>query len=267
MFRGFYSAASGMLTQMQREQMMTNNLSNANTPGYKSDQAEVRAFPQMLIQRIMDGQAPPEQKVGDLATGVYVQETIPKFTQGDIKETGNKTDVALLQGKVPDKGGMLFFAVKNGNGGIRYTRDGNFTVDAKGRIVDNSGDLVLGTNGQPITVQDQQFQIKSDGTVMDAGQKAGQIQTAYAANPMNLVKEGNGLYKVGNGGNPLPSAAGNPNISYQMKQGFLERSNVDVQNQMVQLMDAYRNMQASQQVMKAYDTTMGLAVNKVGKLS
>lgn len=267
MFRGFYTAASGMLTQMQREQMMTNNLANVNTPGYKSDQAEVRAFPQMLIQRIMDGQVPPEQAVGGLATGAYVQETIPKFTQGDIKETGNNTDVALLQGKVPDKKGMLFFAVRNGNGNTRYTRDGNFTIDGKGRLVDNSGDLVLGTSGNPITVQDGQFQIKSDGTVIDHGNKAGQIQVDYAANALNLVKEGNGLYKVGRGTNPLPSAVGNANISYQLKQGFLERSNVDVQKEMVQLMDAYRNLQANQQVLKAYDTTMDLAVNKVGKVT
>lgn len=264
MFRGFYTAASGMLTEMRREQIMTNNLANVNTPGYKSDQAVTRAFPQMLIERIRNGQV-QDSKVGSLATGVYVQETIPKFTQGDLKETGQNTDVALLQGNVPNAGGSLFFAVKNANGQVRYTRDGNFTIDGDGRIVDNAGDFVLGTNGQPITVTDQQFQLKSDGTVVDHGRVAGHIQIAYAANPMNLVKQGNGLFKLQKG-NALPSAVGNPNISYQLKQGFLERSNVNVDQSMVDLMEAFRNLQANQKVLKAYDHTMDLAVNKVGSV-
>lgn len=264
MFRGFYTAASGMLTQMRREQIMTNNLTNVNTPGYKADSAVTRAFPQMLIERIKNGQV-QDSKVGSLATGVYVQETIPKFAEGGLKETGQKTDVALLQGNVPDSAGTLFFAVQNANGNVRYTRDGNFTVDGAGRIVDNNGDFVLGTNGQPITVADPQFQLNSDGTVVDKGKVAGHIQVAYSANPMNLVKQGNGLFKVQNG-NPLPTAVGNANISYQLKQGYLERSNVDVEQSMVDLMNAFRNLQANQQVLKAYDQTMGLAVNKVGTL-
>ncbi|HET7522284.1 MAG TPA: flagellar hook-basal body protein [Bacillales bacterium] len=267
MFRGFYTAASGMLTQMQREQMLTNNLANVNTPGYKADRAVERAFPQMLIERIHDGKPPAESKVGGLATGVYVQETVPKFVEGGLKETGSSTDVALLQGNVPDADGTLFFAVQNAKGQVRYTRDGNFTVDAKGRIVDNAGDFVLGMNGNPITVADPQFQVRNDGTVVDNGTVAGQIQVAYAGNPMNLVKEGNGLFHVPAGSNPLPSAAGNARISYQLKQGFLERSNVDTEKTMVELMGAFRNLQANQQVLKAYDHTMGLAVNKVGSLT
>lgn len=266
MFRGFYTAASGMMTQMRREQILTNNLSNVNTPGYKADRAAVRAFPHMLIERINDGTPPAESEVGPLATGVYVQETIPKFVQGDLKETGNRTDIALLQGNVPDPEGTLFFAVQNADGQVRYTRNGNFTIDARGRLVDNTGDFVLGTNGKPITVGDAQFKISSDGTVTDNGRAVGQIQIAYAANPLNLVKEGNGLFHVPAGSNPLPSAAGNAGITYQLKQGFLERSNVDIEQSMVQLMDAFRSLQANQQVLKAYDQTMGLAVNKVGSL-
>ena len=265
MFRGFYTAASGMLTQMRREQMLTNNMSNINTPGYKADRAELRAFPQMLLDRIRAGELPINSKVGSLATGVYMQEAVPNFAQGDLVETGNTTDVALLQGSVPDEGGTLFFAVRDAGGNVRYTRNGNFTLDSLGRLVDNHGDLVLGTDGQPIQLSDEQFNVESDGTVIDHGTTVGQIQIAYAANPMNLVKEGNGLFRV-NGGGTLPAAVGQGGIRYQLKQRFLERSNVDAEQSMTELMEAFRNLQTNQKVLQAYDQTMNLAANQVGRV-
>ncbi|HET7627055.1 MAG TPA: flagellar hook-basal body protein [Bacillales bacterium] len=266
MFRGFYAAASGMLTQMRREEMLTNNLANVNTPGFKADRAAIRAFPQMLIERMGGDALPGRTPIGSVATGVYVQETIPLFRQGDLKDTGNATDVALLQGQVPDEAGALFFAVRNAEGEPRYTRNGNFSVDGLGRIVDNHGDFVLGTDGNTITVNDGQFKIDSDGTVVDNGRVVGRLQVAYAADAYGLVKEGNGLYRNASG-QALPSVVGNGEIRYQLKQGFLETSNVDVQKAMVELMEAFRNLQANQQVLKAYDKTMGLAVNKVGSLN
>ena len=96
MFRGFYTVASGMLSQQRKTEMLTNNMSNANTPGYKADQASMRAFPEMLMDRMDSTSIPTEKKlslpfnerVGKLNTGVYMQETIPSFVQGDLQETG-----------------------------------------------------------------------------------------------------------------------------------------------------------------------------------
>ncbi|HET7522180.1 MAG TPA: flagellar hook-basal body protein [Bacillales bacterium] len=265
MFRGFYTAASGMLSQMRREHLLTNNLANVNTPGYKADRAAFRAFPQMLIERMGADEMPNEAVVGRLATGVYMQETVPKFVQGDLVETGNLTDLALLQGNVPDEGGTLFFAVQNAEGEIRYTRNGNFTIDGAGRLVDNHGNFVLGTNGEPIFLSDPQFKVEEDGTIVNGNATAGRILVAYAGNPMDLVKEGNSLFRL-EGGGTLPPAAGNEAISYQLKQRFLERSNVNIQQTMVELMTAFRNLQANQKVLQAYDHTMGLAANKVGRI-
>ncbi|HEU5138768.1 MAG TPA: flagellar hook-basal body protein [Bacillales bacterium] len=265
MFRGFYTAASGMLAQMRREQMVTNNLANVNTPGYKADRAVMRAFPQMLIERMAEDQVPGGAEVGELATGVYVQETIPKFVQGTLIETGNMTDLALIQGDVPDEAGALFFTVQNADGELRYTRNGNFTIDGAGRLVDNAGHFVLAADGEPVVLSDPQFTVEPDGTVMDNGSAVGQLQIAYAANPLNLVKEDGGLFRLEDGGT-LPSAIEEEGVNYQLKQRFLEGSNVDVEKSMVQLMDAFRSLQANQQVLKAYDKTMGLAVNKVGRI-
>lgn len=265
MFRGFYTAASGMLSQMRQQQMVTNNLANVNTPGYKTDRASSRAFGQMLLERVGGEGMPMPEGVGELATGTYLQETMPEFQQGDLKETGNNTDMALLQGTVPDEDGALFFTVRNDDGETRYTRNGNFTVDGTGRLTDNQGDLVLGMNGDPITVAGEHFTVGDDGTVTSGGDAAGQIQVAYANDPMALVKEGDSLFHL-DGGGALPSAQGNADIHYQIKQNFLERSNVDSEQAMTQLMSSFRNLQANQKVLQAYDSTMDKAVNQVGRI-
>ena len=100
MFRGFYTAATGMFAQQRRTELLTNNMSNANTPGYKSDQSSIRAFPEMLLQEFgkqnVPGQnglkTPSASFVGAINTGAYLQETMPAFAQGALEETGNTTD-------------------------------------------------------------------------------------------------------------------------------------------------------------------------------
>ena len=104
MLRGFYTAASGMLTQQRKTEMLANNMANVNTPGFKSDQSAIRAFPEMLLQRMEPGRgvsAPVSRTIGSLNTGVYMQEAILEFRQGDLKETELNTDIALLDVNLP----------------------------------------------------------------------------------------------------------------------------------------------------------------------
>lgn len=118
MLRGFYTAASGMLANQRMQETLSNNMSNVNTPGYKADQGTMRAFPELLIEQMgsrkLPGSAssrniPVQHPVGSLNTGVYMQEAVPAFTQGDLRETGVATDLALLQRNVPDESGSVFF--------------------------------------------------------------------------------------------------------------------------------------------------------------
>lgn len=97
MLRGFYTAASGMIVQQRQQEAAGNNIANANTPGYKADQSTLRAFPEMQMQEMGSSQKPGKQRMnmssqtplGPLHTGVYEQEKMPDFKQGDTKETGN----------------------------------------------------------------------------------------------------------------------------------------------------------------------------------
>jgi flagellar basal-body rod protein FlgF len=277
LLRGLYTAASGMLTQQRRVEMLTNNIANANTPGYKSDQAALRAFPELLLSRLDKVNVPAktprslpwQPTVGPLNTGVYMQELIPNFRQGDIKETGQRTDIALVNGTLPvdattGQQGALFFVVQNENGDIRYTRNGNFTVNPQGFLTTNDGWYVLDENGRRIQLPSADFTVRPDGTVTAGNNRIARINIAFAANPNTLVKEGNGLFLSDNGA--LPSALGNPNVTYTLKQGFIERSNVDLDRTMTELMSAYRAFEANQKIVQAYDRSMDKAVNEIGRL-
>ncbi|MBB3868601.1 flagellar basal-body rod protein FlgG [Parageobacillus toebii NBRC 107807] len=275
--RGFYTAASGMMAQQRRIEMWTNNIANANTPGYKSDQAALRAFPELLLSRLDKATVPTktprsfplQPTIGSINTGVYMQELIPNFRQGDIKETGQPTDIALINGTLPvdaetGKEGTLFFVVQNENGDIRYTRNGNFTLNPQGFLTTNDGWYVLDENGRRIQLPSTNFTVNADGTIVANNIRIARINIAFAANPNTLVKEGNGLFRSENG--VLPSALGNPNITYTLKQGFLERANVDLNRAMTEMLSAYRAFEANQKIVQAYDRSMDKAVNEIGRL-
>ncbi len=268
MLRGFYTAAAGMISENRRQQMLTNNLSNMNTPGYKADQSSLKSFPDMLIERI-NGDKPGASKVGSMSTGVYMQETIPDFSQGPVKQTDLNTDMALIQKQMPAGGTSqsphaLFFTVQTDQG-PRYTKDGHFTLDGAGNLTTTEGRYVLDDQGNHIQLSSSDFKVLDNGTILSSnGAPAGKLGIAYAANADKLVKEQNGLFKSTTGA--LPSAANTPNTSFAIQQGALEGSNVASDKTMADLMTAYRGFEANQKVLQAYDQSMDKAVNQVGRI-
>lgn len=267
MLRGFYTAAAGMIADQQRQEMLSNNLANMNTPGYKADQSSLKAFPQMLIERL-GGDTPGASNLGSIATGVFMQETVPNFSQGSINQTGQNTDLALIQNQLPAGNSSqtphaLFFTVQTAQG-PRYTKDGHFTLDGSGYLTTPEGQYVLNEQGQRIQLPSSNFKVLSDGTIRSNGTPAGKIGIAYSANANKLIKDQNGLYKSSTGA--LPSAANTPNTSFSIQQGALENSNVAPDQTMADLMTAYRGFEANQKVLQAYDRSMDKAVNQVGKI-
>jgi flagellar basal-body rod protein FlgG len=267
MLRGMYGAAAGMIAQQQRQEMLTNNLANANTPGFKAEQASLRSFPNMLIKAMNENGV---SIIGELATGVYLQERMPNFRQGDLMETGNNTDIALLQGVMPatesGRPGALFYTVQNENGELRYSRNSNFTIDGAEFLTSSTGQYILNTNGERIEVANGEFRVTEQGLVInEAGQQIAQINVVYAEDPMLLVKEGDGLLRF-EGDGDLPTVVGNNEITYQLQQGFLERSNVDASQMMTEMMNAYRSFEANQRILQAYDQSMEKAVNEIGRI-
>ncbi|MEN8701967.1 flagellar hook-basal body protein [Bacillus infantis] len=277
MFRGFYTVASGMLSQQRKTEMLTNNMANANTPGYKADQASMRAFPEMLLQSAGQLSLPVEkgykvpvsQPIGPINTGVYMQEAIANFLQGDIRETNQKTDLALVDLGMPVNeagiAGSAFFKVEGADGQTRYTRNGDFTLDGEGFLTTSSGQYILDDGDNRIQLASDQFTVDEAGRITGANGETGSIGIAFAADPQRLIKEGGGLYRTDDG-NPLENAAGNPDAGFQLKQGFLEGSNVDSSRTMTDMLTAYRSFEANQKVLQAYDKSMEKAANEIGRV-
>jgi flagellar basal-body rod protein FlgF len=279
MLRGFYTAASGMLTQQRRTEMLTNNMSNANTTGFKADQTSIRSFPEMLLSNIDSKTIPTENKlsmskfsqVGSLSTGVYLQETNPLFTQGTLEETQLNTDLALADENLPinegtGRQGAVLFTVQDGDGGLRYTRNGSFTLDGQGYLTTPNGYYVLDENNERIQLDSDQFTVLENGVILEGNVQKARLGIGFSDNPSaQLMKDGEGLYKVVND-DELPSAYAGAEVSFSTKQGFLEGSNVDQSRTMTEMMSSYRSFEASQKVLQAYDKSLDKAVNEVGKL-
>jgi flagellar basal-body rod protein FlgF len=298
MLRGLYTAASGMIAEQRRHDTITNNISNMNTPGFKQGNALSRSFPEMLIARIRGGEnSPAVAPVGKLNTGVFAEENIAIHAQGDLQETQNPYDFALVSdiqvpgatfdatGKYVSPDGnwvyqpQALFTVQNAEGEQRYSLNGKFTVDSTGQLVNANGNFVLGTDGQPIKLVDpatgpiRNIKVTSTGKIMDdtgrellnaAGQPIS-LLISSAKFPNLLLREGNSLYKI----NPGDEATVTPIAAtdkVEVRQGYIERSNVDSAQSMVDMMSALRAYEANQKVIQFYDKSMDKAVNEVGKV-
>lgn len=258
MLRGLYTAASGMYASQRKTEMLSNNMANAQTPGYKADHAYSRAFPEMLLDRIDSSGMKQSRRIGSLNTGVYVQETIPRFIQGDLRQTDRSTDLA-----VSDRGNeTVLFSIEQ-NGQVKYTRNGRFTLDPSGYLTTESGYYVLDENANRIRLNGSQFQVDSQGQITENGVQAARLGLAVSENPGTLLREGDGIYRTENDA-LLPLAE---NGTYEISQGFIEGSNVDLARSMTDMLAAYRAFEANQKVLQAYDKSLDKAVNEIGRLN
>jgi flagellar basal-body rod protein FlgG len=288
MLRGLYTAAAGMITQQRRHDTVTNNISNLNTPGYKQVNSVGRTFPEMLLYLTgIEGDKPV--KIGALNTGVFAEESLSIHLQGDMALTGRMSDFAIRSnlevpglefdssGKAVDQDGNVvfrpqaFFTVQNRDGGVRYTRNGSFLVNDEGYLVTNDGSFVLGTDNNPIRfapgVRLDELTLTGDLRFVDAaGADAGvQLLVTVIENPNRLVQEGYGKFRLNDEDADLARAA-EAGDNIEVRQGWLERSNVDAAQAMVDLMSALRAYESNQKVIQFYDQSLGKAVNEVGKV-
>ena len=278
MFRGLYTATSGMMANNRKQQILTNNLSNANTPGFKEDQTVLRAFPDQLIKAMENGKKGTKdpQSIGTLTTGVYAQEDIPSFLQGPLKETGNLTDLVLLDELLPtnpetQQKGTMVFAVAAENNEVRYTKNGSFAVNAEGFLTTSDGFNVLGENLEPIRVDSTDFTVQDNGQIALAdGTQGNRLWIGHTEDPEQFVKEGQNLLRWAGNPEASPQFIGNvallDNTDSFVKQGFIEQSNVDLTKTMTEMMTTYRGFESNQKVIQAYDRSMEKAVNEIGRV-
>lgn len=275
MLRGIYTGANGMIAQQARLDVTANNLANVDKTGFKKDLAVFKAFPDMLLKRINEngvgitpaGSYDTMPIVGKLGTGTEVNEVYTQFEQGALQRTENNFDMAI--------DGKGFFTVMTERG-ERYTRDGSFTLNSDGVLVNKAGLPVMGENGI-ITLQQHNFMINERGEIM--------VNNAISNNPRDMVdlqsnswedaviidrlkivdfenireikKEGASLYRDTEFSGPAMQAT-----DFKITQGFLEKSNVNIVREMVDMIEVQRSYEANQKAVQAHDQTVGKLINE-----
>lgn len=254
MFPALWIAKTGLDAQQTRMSVISNNLANVNTTGFKRSRA---AFEDLLYQDLRQAggqtseqtEAPSGLAVG---TGVRVVGTQKLFTQGNISQTNNPLDVAIQ--------GRGFFEVLLPDGTQAYTRDGTLQIDSDGQVVTSSGyriqpEITLPTNAQSVT-------IGSDGTVgvqiagQAAPQQVGTLQIVDFINPSGLTPRGENLFlETAASGTPQPGTPGLNGLGTVL-QGALETSNVNVVEELVSMIETQRAYEMNSKAISASDSML-----------
>ncbi len=245
-----YLSAAGALIQDARQAIIANNIANASTTGYKSDEA---SFGQRLTEARARGEA--ARGAGavqeDLTGGLALSGVEFSRTQGTLNPTGNPLDLALR--------GDGFFAVTDGRQ-VLYTRAGNFALNTKGELVTADGRYkVLGADGKPIRVGPGDVKVAADGTVQVGGRPSGRLLVAGSLDPALFRKVGGTNFRYVGSGQPAAAKA-------EVVQGFLEASDVSPVSEMARLIGCQRAYEANMQMARIQDITLGRGVSEAGRV-
>lgn len=251
MIRGLYTAASGMACQQTIQDIISNNMANVDTTGYKKDIFIKGSFPSLLLKRMGD-KADLSQGVamGRLGTGAAIRSTTMDFSMGALKSTENPFDLAI--------NGKGFFVIQT-PGGEKYTKDGSFTLNSEGKLVTKDGFAVMGQYG-PINLTSQDAHFNENGGVVVDGVVVDTLKIVSVDNPGFLTKAGKNLFVLKSGFEVQP--VDNP----QIIQGYLEDSNVNVVNEMTNMIWGMRLYEANQRLVHLQDESLGRLINEAGRI-
>ena len=255
MVKGLYTAAMGMNVQAKRLDLVSNDLANASTTGYKKDKAVVSSFKEEYLTRLNDSQnfTAHNGVIGKITYGAKVDEVYTDFTQGSVLATSLDTDLAIQ--------GEGFFTVQTPNG-LAYTRDGNFSVNQRGQLVTKEGYSVMGQEG-PIELGEDYFsqgtplKVQSNGEIYVDGTYIDTLQMANFEDTRSLTKQDDNLYT---------STGQSGEFTGSILQNFLEVSNVNTVSAMVDMITVARAYETNQKMVQTQDSILGKAVNELGRI-
>jgi flagellar basal-body rod protein FlgG len=239
MLEGLYSAAAGMAAQQQRMNAVANDLANVSTTGYKKERVGFRDL--LYTQGGRGAGAQVFEGAGAAATQLG-----RTLDQGSLQNTGQQLDVAIQ--------GPGFIRVKQANGTEALTRDGSLQLNAAGELITSSGDRVEPAVTLPKGTTPDQVTIGSNGVVTVAGRQIGTIQLVDVRSPEALTPAGDNLFTANAASGPIRGATG-----ATLQQGYLEGSNVDMGDAMVDMMDSERSFQLASKAIQMQDDMAGIA--------
>ncbi|MGB1562430.1 MAG: flagellar basal-body rod protein FlgG [Sinimarinibacterium flocculans] len=261
MNQSLWVAKTGLDAQQTRMSLISNNLANVNTTGFKRGRA---SFQDLMYQTVRQPGAQTSQQTQSpsglmVGTGTQVVSTEKLFTQGNLLQTNNPFDLAI--------NGRGFFEVQLPDGSAAYTRDGSFQVDSQGQMVTASGyPLQPGINIPPNA---QSVTIGSDGTVSvqlageAAPQQVGSVTVADFINPAGLQPRGENLFaETASSGAPQTGAPGQSGLGLLM-QGSLESSNVNVVEELVNMIETQRAYEMNSKAISTTDQMLAYVSNNL----
>lgn len=251
MFRSLWIAKTGLEAQQSQLDVITNNLANVGTTGFKRSRA---VFEDLLYQTIRQpgGQSSQLTQLPSglqLGTGVRVVASERIFIQGNLQQTGNDKDLAIQ--------GTGFFQVLMPDGTLAYTRDGSFQIDSEGQLVTASGypvqpTIALPSDAQSVTVgRDGTVSVVQPGSVTP--NTVGTLELAGFMNSAGLSAKGENLYvETASSGPPIINAPDTNGMGY-LSQGYIETSNVNVVEEMTNMIEAQRAYEINSKAVTAAD--------------
>lgn len=256
MIKGIYTAGSGMMLQMARQDVVANNLANVNTTGFKKSSTVSRAFPAMLMSRLGEldtsSGTPKPQKaevIGYLGTGACMEGIITDYSIGNLKQTYSATDLAFGTADT-------YLAVETPEG-VSYTRGGSLKINGDGLLTTNQGYAVLDDNYDYIYLEGE-FAVDGMGYITDNGEEIARLLVVLFENQDELEKLGGGLLRT----DQEPQLADVPEIL----SGYLEESNVVAVQEMVTLINVVRSYEALQKIIQSEDEATQTVLDEVGRV-
>lgn len=252
MVKGLYTGYTGMVNSQKRLDVISNNLANATTTGFKAEGCTTQAFDSVYAIKIKDASVGHlNQNIGSISLGAKIGETYRDWTQGSLQSTGNTFDFALA--------GKGFFSVeftnKLGETSTMYSRDGAFQMNSEGYLVTKDGDYILGEGGRIQLPTDlDELSVDSQGNIFADGQYVDTFALVDFDDYNYLEMYGENLFTTVEG-------AVQQECTATVNQGYLEASNINVVSEMVDMIAVAREYESGQKVIQAVDEMLGKMVS------
>jgi flagellar basal body rod protein FlgG len=254
MIYGLYLSATGVMTSSYRQDVIANNIANAETTGFKRDLALFQERRTELRERgLPPGRSNPMLEA--LGGGVFASPTLVDRTQGELESTGRGLDVAIV--------GPGYYQVRNGDK-TNLTRDGRLSINQRGNLAleNNENFEVLDPTGKPIAVDPRiPPNVDAQGVVTQNGKPVGRVAVVDVADPRQLVKSGGNMLAYADEKQIRPATGA------LLRSEFQERANLDPSTELTSLMEAQRQLEANANMIKYQDQMLAKLVNEVGKIS
>lgn len=254
MIRGMYTAISSLMSLEAKQGVITNNLTNVNTPGFKPDELVISQFDKIMLSN-RDTGSQSLKKIGEMSIGSKIDSTITRYGQGGLKQTENVTDFALT--------GPGFFTV-NKNGQEYYTRDGSFIIDMQGNLITPSGANVMGVNlntgaYESINMGDlKDIFVDGSNNIIGNGIPSYKIRVSNFGDYKKLKKIQDNLYSSTDPAIEI--------LTTRVQNKTLEVSSVNSAEEIVNLTNVLRSFESSMKVLGYLDSSLEIAANQIGRV-